>query len=107
MHELMTVSDAIISKSGGISTAETLAKCLPMLIIAPLLGQETRNCQILLENKAAIRIRDTKEAKRRIQELIADPRLIDTLKSNIAHIAKPHSAADIAKLAVDLASSPP
>lgn len=103
MHELMTVSDMIISKSGGISTAEALAKCLPMLVIAPLLGQETRNCQILLENKAGIRIKDAKEAKKRIREFIADPRLIDMLKSNIARIAKPHSAADIAKLAVSIA----
>lgn len=103
MHELMSVADTIISKSGGISTAEALTKGLPMLVIAPLPGQETGNCRILLENQAAIRIKDAKEAKRRIGEFIAGPGPADALKKNIARLAKPHSAAEIAALAVNIA----
>ncbi|MEA3560423.1 MAG: glycosyltransferase, partial [Candidatus Omnitrophota bacterium] len=38
MHELMNISDIIITKSGGLTSSECLASNLPMIIIAPVPG---------------------------------------------------------------------
>ena len=102
MHELMSVSDLIISKPGGISTAETLAKGLPMIIISPVPGQETRNCRLLLENRAAIKINGPKSARAAVKEFMDNPARISELKDNAKNIARPNSAMDIARLGLSL-----
>ena len=38
--ELMAISDLVISKPGGLTTSESLASNLPMIIINPIPGQE-------------------------------------------------------------------
>ena len=40
--ELMSVSDLVITKPGGLTTTESLASGLPLIIIDPLPGQEER-----------------------------------------------------------------
>ena len=54
--ELMSAADLIISKPGGLTTAEVLACGTPMVIVDPIAGQEERNSDILLENGAAIKV---------------------------------------------------
>ena len=38
--ELMSISDLVVTKPGGLTTSESLASHLPMLIINPIPGQE-------------------------------------------------------------------
>ena len=47
IEELMHISTVIVTKPGGITTAEALAKGLPMLIVNPLPGQEAMNTKYL------------------------------------------------------------
>ena len=49
--ELMYISDIVISKPGGLTTSESLASGLPMLIINPIPGQEEQNAEFLESNK--------------------------------------------------------
>jgi predicted RNA-binding protein YlqC (UPF0109 family) len=56
VHELMSVSDIIITKPGGITSSEVLAKRIPMIIVNPLPGQEANNTAYLTEKGAAIKI---------------------------------------------------
>lgn len=51
---LMDASDCILTKPGGITTSESLAKELPMIMIDPLPGVEDRNVEFLLNNGAAM-----------------------------------------------------
>ena len=44
----MTVADILVSKPGGLTVSEALAKNLPMLIINPTPGQEYWNILFLL-----------------------------------------------------------
>jgi len=55
MDWIMSVADILISKPGGITTAEALAKGLPMIIFNPIPGQEISNTEFLLKSGAAIR----------------------------------------------------
>ncbi|MDD5255242.1 MAG: glycosyltransferase, partial [Candidatus Omnitrophica bacterium] len=47
MEELMSVSDLIISKPGGMTIAEILAMGVAPLFISPIQGQETSNADVL------------------------------------------------------------
>ena len=50
--ELMNISCLAVSKPGGLTTTETLASNLPMIIINPIPGQEEENAEFL-ESKGA------------------------------------------------------
>ncbi len=49
MHELMAVSDCMVTKPGGLSIAEALVSQLPMIFFHPIPGQETNNVRVLRE----------------------------------------------------------
>src|SRR5690606_28699168 len=53
MDELMAVADLVVSKPGGLTTSEALARGAAMVIVNPIPGQESRNSDFLLENGAA------------------------------------------------------
>lgn len=57
MTEVMAAADIIISKPGGVTTAEILAMGKPLVIYTSLPGQEDRNTQYLLNRGAAVKVR--------------------------------------------------
>ena len=98
MPELMSISNVMITKSGGLTCSEALAKKLPLIIISPIPGQERGNCQVLLKYNAAYEAKRVKEIGIKIQELIKEPNLLNNLKEQAAYIAKPDSSREIANL---------
>lgn len=48
--KLMDVSDLLITKPGGMTCSEGLAKGIPMLFYNPIPGQEEENCQYFVDN---------------------------------------------------------
>src|SRR5262249_56289378 len=56
IDELMAAADLVVSKPGGLTTSETLARGAAMVIVNPIPGQESRNSDFLLENGAAIKV---------------------------------------------------
>lgn len=56
MVQVMSASDLIISKPGGVTIAEILAVGKPLVIYSSLPGQEDRNTEYLLNRGAAIRV---------------------------------------------------
>jgi processive 1,2-diacylglycerol beta-glucosyltransferase len=53
VSELMREADLLVSKPGGITCCEALASGLPILLLAPLPGQEEENVEALLLTGAA------------------------------------------------------
>lgn len=51
---LMSAADCVISKPGGLSTSEALAKGLPLIIVDPIPGHEERNAAYLKKAGAAL-----------------------------------------------------
>lgn len=103
INELMSVSDIIISKPGGVTTAEVLSKKLPMVIVKPIPGQEANNTAYLTKQGAAIKVVEPKEINHVIDGLLNDPGKLKQLKDACGRIAKPHASVDIAKLLLNLA----
>ncbi len=99
IDELMEVADAIVTKAGGLTTAEALIKGLPIFLVNPIPGQETRNAEYLIKNGVAIEIEDLEYTHGKINSLFDDVELFDSMKKSIKRIAMPDSAIDIARLA--------
>ena len=102
VYEYMDVADILISKSGGITVSESLAKELPMVIIAPIMGQETRNSDYLIKHGAAVKIAKPSDLKEVVEDLVSHPEKAAAMKDAIRAIKKPLACYDIAKLAKDL-----
>jgi processive 1,2-diacylglycerol beta-glucosyltransferase len=102
VYELMEVSDVLISKSGGMTVSESLAKELPLLTISPIPGQETKNFDFLIKEKAALKIKKPSEVGRMLEDLISNPDKLARIKDSVKRIRKPDAAKDIAELAITL-----
>lgn len=102
VYEYMEVSDILISKSGGITVSESLAKNIPMIIISPILGQETGNCNFLVKNKAAIKVDKLDDLKGVLEDLLSDPNKVENMKESIKVIRKPNAAYEVAKFAYEI-----
>ncbi len=98
VDELMEVATLIISKPGGLTTSESLAKGLPMVIIDPLPGQEMRNTDFLLEHGIGIRIDKSRDVGEEVEILLRSPGRLASMRHAAFENGKPHAAFDIAKL---------
>lgn len=102
VHELMEISDIIITKPGGLTTAEALAKSLPMVILNPLPGQEDLNTKILTGKGVAVKARDEYDAVKFTEELLDNPDRMKEMQEVIKTNAKPHSAPAVAEFLLSL-----
>lgn len=102
IHELMRISTLIISKPGGVTTAEVLSMGLPMVIVKPIPGQEVNNTNFLTDKGAAIKVDEPKMVYQIIDELLENKSKLEQLKSAALKIAKPQASMDIAKLILSL-----
>jgi len=98
VYELLEASDLIITKPGGLTTSEALAKNLPMIIIHPIPGQETKNTDFLLQQGVALRAEDGDDVAVLVQELFSNSLKLDEMRKKADLIKKPNSAMDTAQL---------
>ncbi len=96
--ELMSISDLVVTKPGGLTTSESLASHLPMLIINPIPGQEEENAEFLEDKGIAIWLRKNDDSKLIIENLLADSQKLNLMKENTKLLARPHSTETICKM---------
>ncbi len=101
MHELMSVSDLIITKPGGLTTAEAMALGRPMFIFNPIPGQETANADFLLEHGAAIKVNRLDDVPFRIEQLLTTDRLKE-MSAAARKLGRPLAACDVCNAALHL-----
>ena len=101
MHELMDAADIVVTKPGGLTTTEILAKGKPMALVAPIPGQEQRNAEYLLEEGAAVRLYDVADAAHYLRRWLFDPVRIRRMSAAAQAIAKPFAAQEIAGALVE------
>lgn len=104
VHDYMHAADVLITKPGGLTSAEALVAGIPMLLVKPLPGQEERNTRYLVERKAALRAKNEHDLTRKVEEFLQSPQRRKTMGAAIDRLAKPHAADDIAALALQLAA---
>jgi processive 1,2-diacylglycerol beta-glucosyltransferase len=106
MDELMAVADLVVSKPGGLTTSEALARGAAMVVVNPIPGQESRNSDFLLENGAAIKANNLATLGYKVGELLADPPRLARLRANASALGKPRAAFDVVEKSLTFARSP-
>ncbi len=105
IDELMAVADIVVSKPGGLTTSEILARGAAIAVVNPIPGQESRNSDFLLENGAAVKINNLATLSHKLTPLLEDPSRLARLKENARRIGKPQAAFDIARRALNWPTS--
>ncbi|HXJ71445.1 MAG TPA: glycosyltransferase, partial [Candidatus Dormibacteraeota bacterium] len=103
MHELMAISDLIISKPGGLTTSEALALGKPLFILNPIPGQEAANSDFLLEHGAAAKVNRVEDLPYRIEQLLGSKKLA-AMSRAAKSLGRPSAALDICREVVKRAS---
>lgn len=99
--ELMSISDLVVTKPGGLTTSESLASHLPMIIINPIPGQEKENAEFLENHGIAVWIKNSNESKMIFELLLSNKEKLEDMKKNTSILAKPFSTAEICKILLD------
>ncbi|MDR1572407.1 MAG: galactosyldiacylglycerol synthase [Clostridiales Family XIII bacterium] len=89
---MMDAADCIITKPGGITSSEALAKGLPMIMINPIPGHETRNAEFMLNNGIALYATKSFPLDEAVFSLFKHPGRIKDLQATIALYAKKNAA---------------
>jgi processive 1,2-diacylglycerol beta-glucosyltransferase len=95
MHELMAIADIVVTKPGGLTTSESLASGLPMIVANPIPGQETRNSDYLLENGAGVKIDHPSLLAGKLSKILTDETQLTRLQANARKLGRPRAAFDV------------
>ena len=95
--ELMSAADLIVTKPGGLTTAEVLAKGLPMVIVDPLPGQEDRNTEFLLNWGVGVKAKHHESLPPLIKQLMKNDLRMKQMREMALYLAKPSSAEEICR----------
>jgi len=101
IHELMEAADCIITKPGGVTTAEVLCKQKPLVIFSPLPGQEYENAEFLLNSGVAVATSDVKKIPVLINQMLSFDIRMKSIKDITGYLKKPNAAADTVQFILD------
>lgn len=96
MHELMAVSDLLVTKPGGLTTSEAMAMGKPLFIINPIPGQESANSDFLLEHGAGAKVNSIDDLPFRLDQLLGSKKLAAMARAAKA-LGRPVAAAEICR----------
>ncbi len=94
----MAISDLVVTKPGGLTTSESLASNLPMIIINPIPGQEEENAEFLEENGIGIWIRKNQSSTEIFEDLLSNQNKLENMKKNTKKLSKKSSTMDICNI---------
>ncbi|MBC3803274.1 glycosyltransferase [Acetobacterium fimetarium] len=91
VSELMDMSDAIISKPGGLTTTEAIVKNIPMIIPFYYPGQEEENADYLVDGGMAIKVDKIKDLTSMVDFLFENKYIIKRMSENMSEEAQNRS----------------
>ncbi len=97
IEELMAAAEVIVTKPGGLTTAEALVRRLPLVLVDPLPGQEELNARFLAGAGAAIHAGDDLLAVKAVEDALREGYLRGRVLAAMEAIRKPHAARDAAR----------
>jgi processive 1,2-diacylglycerol beta-glucosyltransferase len=95
VEELMSVSDIVLTKAGGLTISESLAKGLPMVFFSSIPGLETSNEEVICKYGAGIRVKSGEEIKDIVLSFKSTPGAYQKIKQNVDSLRKAAALKDI------------
>lgn len=99
---IMDVADCIVTKPGGLTSSEALAKNLPMIMANPIPGQEDRNVEFFLNNGAALKVSSTFPIDEAIYQVFNNEVRLKSIHEIVGALAKPYATKDIVEFIIGL-----
>ena len=98
IEDYMSAGDVIVTKPGGLTVSESMAKEIPMAIFRSYDGQEKDNAEYLQRHNLAIILKEGKEGAKQLNALISDDNALETMRNNIKTFKKNNSSQNIYRL---------
>ncbi|NLW16323.1 MAG: hypothetical protein GX033_01470 [Firmicutes bacterium] len=95
VNELMAAADVVLTKPGGVTSAEALSQGKPIIIMSPIPGQEDRNSRWLTEQGCAIRLAADERPGLKMAQLLQDKERLLLLGQRAAALGKPLAAGNV------------
>ncbi|MCZ8522311.1 MULTISPECIES: MGDG synthase family glycosyltransferase [Paenibacillus] len=102
IHRWMAAADLLLTKPGGLTTSEAVAKALPMLLYKPIPGQEEDNAAVLERAGVAVLASGGGSLTDQLLKLVRDPARLAQMRARAEafRIARPAERAWEAVLAL-------
>lgn len=104
MDALLTVADLAVTKPGGLTTSEALARGTALVVVNPIPGQEGRNSDFILENGCGIKANNLFSLGYKVQTLLDDKPRLQQMKANALAHGKPRAAFDVVEASLKVAN---
>lgn len=102
VYDFMHAADVLVTKPGGLTTAEALVAKIPLVLCKPLPGQEERNARVLVDAGAALRTRRVDELPPVVEDVLGSRELRERMIAAASRLARPNAAAQAAAMIADL-----
>ncbi len=102
---MMDASDVIITKPGGLTSSEALAKGVPMILMNPIPGQEDRNAEFFLNNGIASLVSDTFPVDECLYHILNNEWRLPMMEYAVKNTAKPNAAKDLGEFIIETINS--
>ena len=98
---MMDAADIIITKPGGLTSSEALAKGIPMILMNPIPGQEDRNAEFFLNNGIATLISETFPVDECLFDMLNNDWRLPLMETAVKNVAKPHAAKELGDFIIE------
>lgn len=96
LDDLVTASDLVITKAGGLIVSEVMARQTPMVVIDPIPGQEEWNADYVVSVGAGVQIRLAEMVPMTVHNLLAAPDRLEMLRAGAKEAGRPQAAMAVA-----------
>ena len=103
VDDYMHASDLIVTKPGGLTTSESIACALPMVVFKAYPGQEEQNAELLVENNIGVTLDKSSEAAETVGALLKDKEKLQSMRESCRKYVRKNSCQNIFELAQKLA----
>lgn len=101
VDDLIVASDLVITKAGGLIISEVMARCVPLVVIDPIPGQEEWNADFVVSRGAGVQLRIAESVAPTVNHLFEHPTFLHELRLGVQAAARPRAALDIASQVIE------
>lgn len=102
IRDLMDAASVLVTKPGGLTTAEALSRGLPMVLVDPIPGQEAHNARFLTARGCAVLAESVGQTAQLVDGLLRDPSRLAMMRAAARQCGRPEAAMRTARLLLEL-----
>ena len=98
VHELVALSDLVVTKTGALTVTECITRGTAMVLLKPVPGQEAYNARWLCDEGAAVGARTVEQVLAHVARLLSDRAELDRLRAHSRALALPATDTIVARI---------